>query len=82
MSTLISLSGQSILITGAGQGIGLALSKLAIELGASVGGVDVNADNLRTAAAQLGGKFLPLVGSVTVAERWPKLWSALAQSMA
>jgi len=68
MSTLLSLSGQTILITGAGQGIGLSLSKLAIELGASVGGVDINADNLRTAAAQLGDKFLPLAGSVTDAE--------------
>jgi len=68
MNTLSRLDGRTLLITGAGQGIGLSLSKLAIELGANVGGVDINADNLRGAAAELGDKFLPLTGSVTDAE--------------
>jgi len=68
MNTLLSLQGQTILITGAGQGIGLTLSKMAIDLGATVGGVDINADNLNKAAAELGDKFLPLTGSVADAE--------------
>ncbi|EEA01831.1 short-chain dehydrogenase/reductase SDR [Burkholderia sp. H160] len=64
MKKLLSLEGRTILITGAGQGIGLALSKLAIELGANVGGVDLNADGLSTAAHDLGSAFMPLIGSV------------------
>lgn len=64
MMNLLTLEGRTLLITGASQGIGLAISKLAIELGARVGGVDVNADGLNAAAAELGEHFLPLVGSV------------------
>jgi len=64
MKNLFSLEGQNIIITGAAQGIGLALSKQAIELGARVGAVDLNTDALSSAAGQLGKAFLPLAGSV------------------
>jgi 3-oxoacyl-[acyl-carrier protein] reductase len=68
MKTLLSLQGRSIIITGAGQGIGLALSRAAIELGAGVAGVDLNAAGLDSASGQLGAQFLPLTGSVADAD--------------
>lgn len=68
MKNLFTLEGRTILITGAGQGIGLALSKIAIQCGARVTGVDLNADNLKAAAAELGDAFLPIAGSVTDSE--------------
>lgn len=64
MNTLLDLTGQNILITGAAQGIGLALARQAIGLGARVGGVDLNAEALKTIADELGESFLPLSGSV------------------
>jgi 3-oxoacyl-[acyl-carrier protein] reductase len=64
MNSLLTLEGQNIIITGAGQGIGLSLSKMAISLGARVGGVDLNGDALQAAAAELGDGFMPLMGSV------------------
>lgn len=51
-------------MTGAGQGIGLAISKLAIEQGANVAGVDLNAETLEQNRESLGERFLPLAGSV------------------
>jgi 3-oxoacyl-[acyl-carrier protein] reductase len=60
----MSLDGRTIVVTGAGQGIGLAISKLAIELGANVAAVDMNADTLHAAAEGLKGRFLPLAGNV------------------
>lgn len=68
MKNLMSLEGRTILVTGAGQGIGLAISRLAIELGASVAGVELNTETLSTVAADLGERFLPLAGSVTDAD--------------
>jgi 3-oxoacyl-[acyl-carrier protein] reductase len=60
----MSLEGRTILVTGAGQGIGLAVSKLAIELGANVAAVDMNAESLHAAAVGLEGRYLPLAGNV------------------
>lgn len=60
----MSLEGRNIIVTGAGQGIGLAISELAISLGAKVAGVDLNEDNLKAAEAKFGDKFLGLVGNV------------------
>ncbi len=66
MKNPMSLEGRTILVTGAGQGIGLAISRLAIDLGANVAGVDMNAETLQTAADGLEkGRFLSLAGSVT-----------------
>src|ERR1700722_14858004 len=65
MKNPMSLEGRSVLVTGAGQGIGLAISRLALELGARVTGIDLNADALASAADALGERFLPLTGSVT-----------------
>lgn len=65
MSNPMSLAGRTLLVTGAGQGIGLAISRQAIALGAAVAGVDLNAKTLAEAARELGDSFLPLAGSVT-----------------
>jgi 3-oxoacyl-[acyl-carrier protein] reductase len=61
----MSLEGRTILVTGAGQGIGLAITRQAIELGATVAGVDLNSDTLSVAAEEFGESFLALAGSVT-----------------
>jgi 3-oxoacyl-[acyl-carrier protein] reductase len=68
MNNPMSLEGRTLLVTGAGQGIGLAISRLALELGATVSGVDLNVQALTEAANTLGEGFLPLTGSVTDAE--------------
>ncbi|WP_425317585.1 SDR family NAD(P)-dependent oxidoreductase [Pseudomonas nitroreducens] len=60
----MSLAGRSIIITGAGQGIGLGIARLVIELGGNVAAVDLNAEALQGAAAELGERYLPLAGNV------------------
>lgn len=64
MHNPMTLAGRTIMVTGAGQGIGLAISELAIELGANVAGVDLNPDTLNAAADKHPERFLALAGSV------------------
>ncbi|MAT49996.1 MAG: 3-oxoacyl-ACP reductase [Porticoccaceae bacterium] len=64
MKNPMSLAGKTVIVTGAAQGIGRAISTLALELGARVVGVDLNADNLDATARELGENFLPLAGDV------------------
>nr|WP_247894453.1 SDR family NAD(P)-dependent oxidoreductase [Azospirillum sp. B510] len=61
----MSLEGRTILVTGAGQGIGRAVSDLCIALGGTVAGLDLKSEGLEAAVAEHGSRFLPLVGSVT-----------------
>lgn len=62
----MSMEGRTVIVTGAGQGIGLAISRLVIEMGGQVVGVDMSAATLESAAASLpAGRFVPVVGSVT-----------------
>ncbi len=66
MQQLVSMEGKCVVVTGAAQGIGKALTELVIEQGGSVIAVDRNADQLKaTAAALPADRVLPLVGSVT-----------------
>jgi 3-oxoacyl-[acyl-carrier protein] reductase len=65
MKNPMSLAGRTIVVTGAGQGIGLGIARLAIELGANVAAVDLNTDSLHSAAHELGEQYLPLAGSVS-----------------
>jgi 3-oxoacyl-[acyl-carrier protein] reductase len=61
----LSLAERTVIVTGAAQGIGLAISRLVIELGGNVLGVDVNEQLLAAATDSLPkGRFLAVVGSV------------------
>lgn len=65
MKNPMSLAGRNVVVTGAGQGIGLAVSQLIVELGGNVIGADLNAETLAAAKASLPeGRFLPVTGSV------------------
>lgn len=65
MRNPMELEGRHIIVTGAAQGIGRAITELALELGACVTLVDANADTLRvTAAAFDPDRVLGLAGSV------------------
>jgi 3-oxoacyl-[acyl-carrier protein] reductase len=49
MTDLVSLEGRVIIVTGAAQGIGKAISELVIKLGGAVVALDLNGDALKTA---------------------------------
>lgn len=65
MEAIVDLSGKSILVTGAGQGIGRALADLCLRLGANVVAVDLKGDGLREIEAEAGDRVLTAEGSVT-----------------
>ncbi len=66
---LISLEGRTVVVTGAGQGIGRAAVELVVELGGNAVALDLNADTLEAATAALPqDKVLMVVGSVADAE--------------
>lgn len=76
MNNPMSLTGRTLIVTGAGQGIGLAISRLAIELGANVVGVDLNEQTLSAAAEPFGDHFLPVAGNVTDPKLAPRAVAA------
>jgi len=64
------LEGQAAIVTGAGRGLGLAMAQALGEVGAALVLVDVNGEDLTTAAHSLratGLRALPLVADVTSA---------------
>lgn len=66
MNNPMSLEGRNIIVTGAGQGIGEAVARMSVALGAHVTLIDVNGDKLRRVADDLGaGRAAVHVGSVT-----------------
>jgi 3-oxoacyl-[acyl-carrier protein] reductase len=61
----MSMEGRTVMVTGANQGIGQAVARLAAGLGANLALVDVNADAMQTMAEELGPKRArAYVGSV------------------
>lgn len=52
MDPIVSLQGRTIVVTGAGQGIGKGIVELAIELGANVVAVDLNGQTLDAAVSR------------------------------
>ena len=69
MDPIVSLAGRTIVVTGAGQGIGKAITELGIGLGANVVAVDMNAQTLLAALAPLPPeRVMAVVGSVVDAE--------------
>lgn len=64
MGDLISLEGKRILVTGAAQGIGLSIAKRALDLGARVATIDLQADGLAAIEAD-EGRILRMTGDVS-----------------
>ena len=63
---ILSLKNRTILVTGAAQGIGLAICRLVIDWGGNAVGVDMNEEVLPAAATSCpDGRFLPIAGSVS-----------------
>ncbi len=61
----VSLAGKSIVVTGAGQGIGRAVASMVVTMGGRVTGVDVNAESLATLRHEVGADNCCIVtGSV------------------
>lgn len=66
MQNLVTLEGRTIVVTGAGQGIGKAIAELVIDLGGNVVAVDLNPETLKSAMSELPAeRVLQVVGSVT-----------------
>ena len=66
MQPIVDLSGKSIIVTGAGQGIGRAIAELCLQLEAKVTVIDLRADGLREIEAAAGpGRVLVAEGSIT-----------------
>ncbi len=65
MKPIVSLEDRVIVVTGAGQGIGKAITELIVELGGKVVAVDLNGETLHAALAPLpAGRSMAVVGSV------------------
>lgn len=81
----MGLVGDSAIVTGGAQGIGLAISRTLIERGATVLLFDLNEDAVNEAAAgleaELGrGKAIGFAGSVTAAGDWTAAFDRAAES--
>lgn len=70
----MSLAGRAIIVTGAGQGIGLATARQIIALGGSVALVDMNLQAIDAAVAEFGAdRAVGFAGSVADPELAPKV---------
>src|ERR1700756_681864 len=67
---------QNIVITGAASGLGQAICKRFIKLGAGVRGIDVNEAPLKDIQADLGKSFVPVICDVTI---WEEVERAFQQ---
>ncbi|MGE0387706.1 MAG: SDR family NAD(P)-dependent oxidoreductase [Gammaproteobacteria bacterium] len=60
----MSLEGRTVIVTGAAQGIGRAITHTAVGLGANVVAIDMNAEGLAETAAPHGARVTTVAGSV------------------
>jgi NAD(P)-dependent dehydrogenase (short-subunit alcohol dehydrogenase family) len=58
-------AGNGVVVTGAAQGIGLAIAERFLEEGAGVVAFDRNGDTLADGAARLGDRYVPFIGDVS-----------------
>lgn len=65
MVNIIDLTGKTIIVTGAGSGIGRDTARILAEQGATVIMMDVNADGLAETASVGGGQCIPLTIDLT-----------------
>jgi NAD(P)-dependent dehydrogenase (short-subunit alcohol dehydrogenase family) len=70
---IFSLKGKTVLITGGGSGIGLAISQAMIEAGAKVIMVGRNQENLEKSKESLGSNAYFVVADITQLEQMPGL---------
>ncbi len=69
MKNPMEMTGRTVIVTGAGQGIGRAISELALDLGANVVMVERNPETLAATAAALDSdRVLPVQGDVAKEE--------------
>jgi 3-oxoacyl-[acyl-carrier protein] reductase len=59
-------AGKSVVVTGAAQGMGLALVQRFLDEGANVVALDSNADRLQAAVGDLGERCIPFTGDISV----------------
>ncbi|MEU4651451.1 SDR family NAD(P)-dependent oxidoreductase [Nocardia fluminea] len=64
-NSTLSLRDRTVLVTGAGSGIGAATSRALVTAGANVVLVDIHSDPLHKLATELGPQSLPVVADVT-----------------
>ncbi|MCG8492375.1 MAG: SDR family oxidoreductase [Sneathiellales bacterium] len=65
MKNPMSMEGQTVIVTGASQGVGKAVSELIVELGGKVVAIDVKGDELQALVSELGADNVDAcVGSV------------------
>lgn len=70
----MGLQGRNIIVTGAGQGIGRAISMLVLDLGGTVTAVDMNPDTIEAFAAEAGpDRVLAVAGNVADASLAPSV---------
>src|ERR1700728_4069640 len=80
MSTVFDLQGKTILVTGAGRGIGRALTLAAARSGASVGALELDSSLLRLLMAESGSeRIVPLEADVADREAVMAAASKLAR---
>ncbi len=65
---IMRLEGKVAVVTGAGGGIGSAISRLFVEEGAKVVGVDLRKTDMDALAKELGHNFIALAGDITMEE--------------
>lgn len=66
MPPIVSLEGRTVIVTGAGQGIGAAIASLVVGLGGNAVALDLNGETLASALAPLpADRVLAVTGSVT-----------------